>query len=193
NTMEIIYEMTGNTLTAQLMGELDHHAAAKVRSEIDDTMDSYGAKNLIFDFGKVTFMDSAGIGVVLGRYKRLQAAESSGGGENDAKRSGMKAGGSSVEAVESAAATVATPAGDHTETTVPATPAAVPATPAAVPATAAPAAAGAGENQAGSVVITGCSQKIYSILHMAGIFSLIKYTETKEEAITYLYGRKEVC
>ena len=146
--MEIIYEMTGNTLTAQLMGELDHHAAAKVRSEIDDTMDSYGAKNLIFDFGKVTFMDSAGIGVVLGRYKRLQAVEPSAGRENDAKRSGMQA---------------------------------------AVGTTATAATAG------GSVVITGCSQKIYSILHMAGIFSLMKYTETKEEAITYLYGRKEVC
>ena len=155
--MEIIYEMTGNTLTAQLMGELDHHAAAKVRSEIDDTMDSYGAKNLIFDFGKVTFMDSAGIGVVLGRYKRLQAVEPSAGGENDAKRSGMQA----------AAGTTAT------ATTVGTT---------ATTATA-----------GGSVVITGCSQKIYSILHMAGIFSLMKYTETKEEAITYLYGRKEVC
>lgn len=155
--MEIIYEMTGNTLTAQLMGELDHHAAAKVRSEIDDTMDSYGAKNLIFDFGKVTFMDSAGIGVVLGRYKRLQAVEPSAGGENDAKRSGLQA----------AAGTTATATTVGTTATV----------------------ATAG----GSVVITGCSQKIYSILHMAGIFSLMKYTETKEEAITYLYGRKEVC
>ncbi len=136
--MEIIYEVTGDTLTAQLMGELDHHAAAKVRSEIDDTMDSYGAKNLIFDFSKVTFMDSAGIGVVLGRYKRLQAVEPS------------------------------------------------------VAASAAASAAGQ-KDEAGSVVITGCSQKIYSILHMAGIFSLMKYTETKEEAVTYLYGRKEVC
>lgn len=144
--MEIIYEMTGNTLTAQLMGELDHHAAAKVRSEIDDTMDSYGAKNLIFDFSKVTFMDSAGIGVVLGRYKRLQAVEPS---------------------ASRAAGTTATAT--------------------AVGTTATTATAG------GSVVITGCSQKIYSILHMAGIFSLMKYTETKEEAITYLYGRKEVC
>lgn len=159
--MEIIYEMTGNTLTAQLMGELDHHAAAKVRSEIDDTMDSYGAKNLIFDFSKVTFMDSAGIGVVLGRYKRLQAVEPFAGGKNDAKRSGMQATvGTTATAATAATATAAT----------------------AIAATA-----------GGSVVITGCSQKIYSILHMAGIFSLMKYTETKEEAITYLYGRKEVC
>ena len=145
--MEIIYEMTGNTLTAQLMGELDHHAAAKVRSEIDDTMDSYGAKNLIFDFGKVTFMDSAGIGVVLGRYKRLQAGGYSAG----------RAAGTTATATATAVGTTATP------------------------------------TSGGSVVITGCSQKIYSILHMAGIFSLMKYTETKEEAITYLYGRKEVC
>ena len=72
--MEIIYEMTGDTLTAQLMGELDHHAAAKVRGDIDDTMDRYGAKNLIFDFSRVTFMDSAGIGVVLGRYKQIGRA-----------------------------------------------------------------------------------------------------------------------
>lgn len=145
--MEIIYEMTGDTLTAQLMGELDHHAAAKVRSEIDDTMDRYGAKNLIFDFGKVTFMDSAGIGVVLGRYKRLQT-----GGESDAKHIGKQA------------------AAD----------------------TAADIAVGTARAVCGRVVITGCSQKIYSILHMAGIFSLMKYTETKEEAATYLHG-KEVC
>ncbi|MGN0720167.1 MAG: STAS domain-containing protein [Anaerovoracaceae bacterium] len=144
--MEIIYEMTGDTLTAQLMGELDHHAAAKVRGDIDDTMDRYGAKNLIFDFSRVTFMDSAGIGVVLGRYKRLNA-----GGDSDAKCSGLRARGLS--------------AGEEDDA----------------------------RSVGGKVVITGCSQKIYSILHMAGIFSLMKYTETKEEAVTYLYGRKEVC
>ena len=168
--MEIIYEMTGDTLTAQLMGELDHHAAAKVRSEIDDTMDSYGAKNLIFDFGKVTFMDSAGIGVVLGRYKRLQAVEPS------ASRA--------TGTIATAATATATAVGS---TAIAATAAAG----ASADRTAAP-----GQKDApagGSVVITGCSQKIYSILHMAGIFSLMKYTETKEEAITYLYGRKEVC
>ena len=142
--MEIIYEMTGDTLTAQLMGELDHHAAAKVRGDIDDTMDRYGAMNLIFDFSRVTFMDSAGIGVVLGRYKRLQT-----GGESDAKCSGVRARGLSA-------------GGEDDDGSV-----------------------------GGRVVITGCSQKIHTILHMAGIFSLMKYTETKEEAVAYLH-RNEV-
>ena len=187
--MEIIYEMTGDTLTAQLMGELDHHAAVKVRGDIDDTMDSYGAKNLIFDFSRVTFMDSAGIGVVLGRYKRLQAGGAPDDGENDAKHSGMQAGGPSVGGEDKA--------GDHTETTVAgalATPIANAATSAAGASADRTAAPGQKDAPAaGSVVITGCSWKIYSILHMAGIFSLMKYTETKEEAITYIQGRKEVC
>lgn len=72
--MEIIYEVCGDILIADLFGELDHHGAAKVRRDIDDMLEVYGSRNLIFDFSRVTFMDSSGIGVILGRYRKLQLA-----------------------------------------------------------------------------------------------------------------------
>ena len=70
--MEIIYELHGNTLIAELYGELDHHASEKIRNDIDEMMRIYDAKHLIFDFGRVNFMDSAGIGIILGRYRKLE-------------------------------------------------------------------------------------------------------------------------
>ena len=68
--MEIIFEISGTTLVAELFGEMDHHSSEKVRKDIDETMVNYGAKHLIFDFSRVTFMDSSGIGIILGRYKK---------------------------------------------------------------------------------------------------------------------------
>ena len=70
--MEIIYENSGTTLIAELFGEMDHHASEKVRRDIDEMMEQYETRNLIFDFSRVTFMDSAGIGVIIGRYKKLK-------------------------------------------------------------------------------------------------------------------------
>ncbi len=52
-------------------GEIDHHVAEKIRNDIDDEIKLYETKNLIMDFSKVTFMDSSGVGVVLGRYKKV--------------------------------------------------------------------------------------------------------------------------
>ncbi|MBR4862148.1 MAG: anti-sigma F factor antagonist [Firmicutes bacterium] len=72
--MEIIYEVSDDILIAGLFGELDHHGAAKIRRDIDDMLELYGSRHLIFDFSRVTFMDSAGIGVILGRYRKLQSA-----------------------------------------------------------------------------------------------------------------------
>ena len=72
--MDMIFDIKGNVLVAEMFGELDHHAAQKVRADIDNTMETYGATELLFDFTKVTFMDSAGIGVILGRYRKLSVA-----------------------------------------------------------------------------------------------------------------------
>lgn len=72
--MEVIIETAGNVAVAQLSGELDHHSAAEVREQIDKTMERSSAKHLILDFGGVTFMDSSGIGVVFGRYKKIKDA-----------------------------------------------------------------------------------------------------------------------
>ena len=56
-----------------MSGEIDHHSADRIRGDIDDELQLYDVKNLVFDFSDVTFMDSSGIGVVLGRYKKIRA------------------------------------------------------------------------------------------------------------------------
>ncbi len=55
-----------------MVGELDHHAANVIRDKIDREITKTSAKNLIFDLKQLTFMDSSGIGVMLGRYKLIQ-------------------------------------------------------------------------------------------------------------------------
>ena len=111
--MEVIFAVSEHILIAELLGELDHHAAEYVREDIDDAMRENSASCLVLDFSKVRYMDSSGIGVVLGRYRKLSAS----GGE---------------------------------------------------------------------VVIASCSE---TVKNMAGIFSLMQYVNTKEEAMTYFRGK----
>ncbi len=58
-----------HALLVSLEGELDHHTANSVREKIDTEIKRSNAKNIIFDFRKLNFMDSSGIGVIIGRYK----------------------------------------------------------------------------------------------------------------------------
>ena len=71
--MEI--ELTGEKklITVRLGGELDHHTAAGVRERIERELRRTGAVNVAFDFSDVEFMDSSGIGVIMGRYKTVRA------------------------------------------------------------------------------------------------------------------------
>lgn len=62
----------GEVLTVYLQGEIDHHSAARMRTEIDKAVSFNMPSLLILDFSDVTFMDSSGIGLVMGRYKNLQ-------------------------------------------------------------------------------------------------------------------------
>ncbi|MEL7657500.1 MAG: anti-sigma factor antagonist [Bacillota bacterium] len=73
--MQIEFDMTDDILIANLDGELDHHSSAVVREEIDKTVDAFHSKHLIFNFSKVTFMDSSGIGVIMGRYNKITHLE----------------------------------------------------------------------------------------------------------------------
>lgn len=114
--MDMIFNIKGNVLVAELFGELDHHAAGQARADIDEAMAAYGAADLVFDFSKISFMDSSGIGMILGRYRRL-------------------------------------------------------------------------EPEGGRVAITGCALAIRNILNMAGVFSLIDYFDSTEEALMYLAGK----
>lgn len=115
--MEVIYGISENILIVELLGELDHHAAERIRAGIDESATANGVNFLVLDFSKVRYMDSSGIGVVLGRYRRLTS-------------------------------------------------------------------------QSGEVAIASCSEMVKTILNMAGIFSLMKYFDTKEDAISYFKGKE---
>ncbi len=56
-------------LTAFISGEIDHHSAKEIRKEIDINLQKLNPTDLYLDFSKVDFMDSSGIGLVMGRYK----------------------------------------------------------------------------------------------------------------------------
>ncbi len=69
--MQLQYEIVDNTLIVKFDGELDHHVAENIRTELDDTINRRGIRNLIFDLNDMRFMDSSGIGVIIGRYKHI--------------------------------------------------------------------------------------------------------------------------
>ena len=116
--MDVIFSVTDSTLITELFGELDHHAAETARNKIDRAFENYRTANLIFDFAGVSFRDSSGIGMILGRYRKLKEC-------------------------------------------------------------------GAG------IAICACSKTVRNIMNMAGVFSIIDYYDTKEDAIDS-FKRKEV-
>ena len=59
-------------VSAFLFGEIDHHNVKPIRTEIDETVERALPHLLRLDFGGVEFMDSAGIGLILGRYRLMQ-------------------------------------------------------------------------------------------------------------------------
>lgn len=65
-------EYKQNKLVVMLDGEIDHHTASLIRMGIDDAILKKRPDMLILDFGGVTFMDSSGIGLVMGRYKLMK-------------------------------------------------------------------------------------------------------------------------
>ena len=60
------------SLTARLSGEIDHHSARWLRMDIDTALNDNHPEHLILDFSAVTFMDSSGIGLVMGRYQVMK-------------------------------------------------------------------------------------------------------------------------
>ncbi|HHV60605.1 MAG TPA: anti-sigma F factor antagonist [Clostridiaceae bacterium] len=70
--MNVEFLNKGTALVIKIKGELDHHTAEDVRQKIDNEIMKSVAKNVVFDFSEVSFMDSSGIGVIMGRYKNLK-------------------------------------------------------------------------------------------------------------------------
>ena len=71
--MEVISSGEGRELTLTLRGELDHHGAKEVMQRLEWELDSTLPVKLTLDFSGVSFMDSSGIGVIMGRYKTVTA------------------------------------------------------------------------------------------------------------------------
>ena len=71
--MQLTASMEEGVLTLSLSGELDEHGAGELRRAADRTIDDYAAADkAVFDLGRVSFMDSTGIGFLIGRYKKLK-------------------------------------------------------------------------------------------------------------------------
>lgn len=63
----------GGVLVIPMPRELDHHSSTEIRDNLDMMLAARGIRRVVLDFSETEFMDSAGIGVVLGKYKRVKA------------------------------------------------------------------------------------------------------------------------
>ena len=74
--MDIKYLNNEDSIYAELSGELDEYSAEYVRISLDDLLNkTHSLKKLILDFSGVSFMDSTGIGVLLGRYNKFSRCD----------------------------------------------------------------------------------------------------------------------
>lgn len=64
-------EVLNRVLVIHLKEDLDHHNAVWIREEADKKIERENVKHVVFDFENVNFMDSSGIGVIMGRYKKV--------------------------------------------------------------------------------------------------------------------------
>ncbi len=70
--MSLSFTLEENCLYAEISGEIDHHSAKTLRDEIDKACDKYLPDKLCIDLSELGFMDSSGIGLVLGRYQYMK-------------------------------------------------------------------------------------------------------------------------
>lgn len=63
------YDEKDKLLTLELTEEIDHHTTEKIRRRADYEIERLVPRKTVLDFNKVTFMDSSGIGMLIGRYK----------------------------------------------------------------------------------------------------------------------------
>lgn len=66
-------KQNGDTVTVMLRGEIDHCSAEMIREQIEYAIGPADIRHMRLDFTKVSFMDSSGIGMIIGRYKTMKA------------------------------------------------------------------------------------------------------------------------
>ena len=69
--MEERFMINGTNLTILVPAELDHHNAEEIRKESDHLIEHNHIRYVIFDFADTKFCDSSGIGVIMGRYRKV--------------------------------------------------------------------------------------------------------------------------
>jgi stage II sporulation protein AA (anti-sigma F factor antagonist) len=69
--MDITSQKVGEALLVRVSGELDLDTARDFRARVDADLDRFGSHHLVLDFAGVGFVDSSGLGAILGRYKRV--------------------------------------------------------------------------------------------------------------------------
>lgn len=72
--MDGVIKIKDDMLKVNLKGEIDHHMALVIKEEIDRYIEKHRIKKVLFNFKDVSFMDSSGVGMIIGRYKKLQKA-----------------------------------------------------------------------------------------------------------------------
>ena len=70
--MIIDYDKKDKILMVEITEEIDHHETDKIRRKIDNEITRYMPRKTVLDFNRVSFMDSAGIGMIIGRYKMMK-------------------------------------------------------------------------------------------------------------------------
>lgn len=79
--MDYKYKLKNGCMTIIMPREVDHHCAEQLRKETDLLIGAYHVRKLVFDFSETEFMDSSGIGVIIGRCKNMNYS----GGEVEAE------------------------------------------------------------------------------------------------------------
>lgn len=69
--MEQEFVIRGNWLIVAMPEEVDHHSAASLRKKVDGILDHQAIRHVVFDFTDTSFMDSSGIGMIMGRYRKI--------------------------------------------------------------------------------------------------------------------------
>lgn len=70
-SLKMDLEVKYGVLCIRLEGELDHHTADELRAQVNRLIDEEMVQHILLNLGKLTFMDSSGLGVILGRYKQI--------------------------------------------------------------------------------------------------------------------------
>ncbi len=68
----ILYKKINTTLYLKLPAEIDHHSSQEIRERTEEYLQEGPIRSIVFDFSDTTFMDSSGIGALMGRYKRMK-------------------------------------------------------------------------------------------------------------------------